>query len=140
MYLKEIGRISLLNGKEEMDLSVRVSNGDEDAVDRLDHVNWNSYSSCLIRKRSSDGLSYPPRCISTEFESFVVVEFCVSNGDEDAKKILAESNLRLVVSIAKRYVGRGLLFLDLIQEGNGTKSPKCESSSSPIGVSNETGS
>ncbi len=65
MYLKEIGRISLLNSQEEMDLSIRVS-----------------------------------------------------NGDEDAKKILAESNLRLVVSIAKRYVGRGLLFLDLIQEGN----------------------
>lgn len=65
MYLKEIGRISLLNSKEEMDLSVRVS-----------------------------------------------------TGDEEAKKVLAESNLRLVVSIAKRYVGRGLLFLDLIQEGN----------------------
>lgn len=65
MYLKEIGRISLLNNQEEMDLSVRVS-----------------------------------------------------EGDEEAKKILAESNLRLVVSIAKRYVGRGLLFLDLIQEGN----------------------
>ncbi len=65
MYLKEIGRISLLNAEEEMELSVRVA-----------------------------------------------------NGDEDAKNKLAESNLRLVVSIAKRYVGRGLLFLDLIQEGN----------------------
>ena len=65
MYLKEIGRISLLTPQEEMELSVRVENGDEEAKNRL-----------------------------------------------------AESNLRLVVSIAKRYVGRGLLFLDLIQEGN----------------------
>ena len=65
MYLKEIGKISLLSPEEEMDLSIRVA-----------------------------------------------------NGDQEAARLLAESNLRLVVSIAKRYVGRGLLFLDLIQEGN----------------------
>jgi RNA polymerase primary sigma factor len=65
MYLKVIGKISLLTLEEEQELSKRVA-----------------------------------------------------EGDEHAKNILAESNLRLVVSIAKRYVGRGLLFLDLIQEGN----------------------
>ncbi len=65
MYLKEIGKISLLTLEEEQNLSIRVA-----------------------------------------------------DGDEEAKRLLAESNLRLVVSIAKRYVGRGLLFLDLIQEGN----------------------
>ena len=65
MYLKEIGKISLLSLDEELALSKRVE-----------------------------------------------------EGDEEAKKTLAESNLRLVVSIAKRYVGRNLSFLDLIQEGN----------------------
>jgi RNA polymerase primary sigma factor len=65
MYLKEIGRISLLSPDEEAELSLKVADGDEFARNRL-----------------------------------------------------AEANLRLVVSIAKRYVGRGLLFLDLIQEGN----------------------
>lgn len=65
MYLKDIGKISLLSLEEEQEISHRIA-----------------------------------------------------AGDEEAKKILAESNLRLVVSIAKRYVGRGLLFLDLIQEGN----------------------
>jgi len=65
MYLKEIGKVPLLNAEEEINLAKRME-----------------------------------------------------NGDQEAKKRLAEANLRLVVSIAKRYVGRGMLFLDLIQEGN----------------------
>ena len=65
MYLKEIGKVSLLTQEEEIELAVRMS-----------------------------------------------------QGDEEAKRRMTEANLRLVVSIAKRYVGRGMLFLDLIQEGN----------------------
>ena len=65
MYLKEIGKVPLLNAEEEIELAKKME-----------------------------------------------------MGDQDAKKRLAEANLRLVVSIAKRYVGRGMLFLDLIQEGN----------------------
>ena len=65
MYLKEIGKVSLLTQEEEIELAVRMS-----------------------------------------------------QGDEEAKRRMAEANLRLVVSIAKRYVGRGMLFIDLIQEGN----------------------
>ena len=65
MYLKEIGKIPLLTAEEEIELAIRMA-----------------------------------------------------DGDEEAKRRMSEANLRLVVSIAKRYVGRGMLFLDLIQEGN----------------------
>lgn len=88
MYLKEIGRVDLLTGDEEVKLAIGIKEGVE-AEEKLAEM-----------KKPDPAL----------------LEL-VERG-ENAKKKLAEANLRLVVSIAKRYVGRGMLFLDLIQEGN----------------------
>ncbi|WP_153733203.1 RNA polymerase sigma factor RpoD [Sporosarcina obsidiansis] len=88
MYLKEIGRVDLLTGNEEVDLAIRIQEGIE-AEQELEETN----------------------------EMTPKIDAAIIRG-ENAKKKLAEANLRLVVSIAKRYVGRGMLFLDLIQEGN----------------------
>ena len=93
MYLKEIGKVPLLNAEEEIELAQKMEAGEmaksqlEEAGDDLDD------------------------------EAKKELQKLVDQGDY-AKKKLAEANLRLVVSIAKRYVGRGMLFLDLIQEGN----------------------
>jgi RNA polymerase primary sigma factor len=92
-YLKEIGRVPLLTAAEEVSLAQRLEAG-EAARARL--------------QAAEDGLAPDER------ERLVVL---VADGVE-AKKALVSANLRLVVSIAKRYVGRGMLFLDLIQEGN----------------------
>ncbi|WP_369821944.1 MULTISPECIES: RNA polymerase sigma factor RpoD [unclassified Sporosarcina] len=88
MYLKEIGRVDLLTGKEEVDLAIRIQEGLE-AEAEFEETN----------------------------KMTPAIDTAIIRG-ENAKKKLAEANLRLVVSIAKRYVGRGMLFLDLIQEGN----------------------
>ncbi|WP_060210388.1 RNA polymerase sigma factor RpoD [Sporosarcina koreensis] len=88
MYLKEIGRVDLLTGDEEVKLAIGIKEGVE-AEEKLAEM-----------KKPDPAL-------------LEIVE-----KGENAKKKLAEANLRLVVSIAKRYVGRGMLFLDLIQEGN----------------------
>ncbi|CAN5590051.1 RNA polymerase sigma factor RpoD [soil metagenome] len=92
-YLKEIGRVPLLTGPEEVSLAQRLEAG-EAARARL----------ALL----GDALTYEERGS---------LRACVADGNE-AKRILISANLRLVVSIAKRYAGRGMLFLDLIQEGN----------------------
>ncbi len=91
MYLKEIGQIPLLDPKEEPIIAKRIQDGEQAKLDL-----------------ETPGLSE---------ERIKELNQIVADGDE-AKQTLISSNLRLVVSIAKKYVGRGMLFLDLIQEGN----------------------
>ena len=92
MYLKEIGRVPLLTAAEEVDLAKRVEAG-------------------LF---ASEKLTMAPSLAVNLHRDLELIE----RDGQLAKKRLIEANLRLVVSIAKRYVGRGMLFLDLIQEGN----------------------
>ncbi|HEX4655651.1 MAG TPA: RNA polymerase sigma factor [Mycobacteriales bacterium] len=92
MYLKEIGRVPLLTAAEEVDLAKRVEAG-------------------LF---ASEKLTMSASLAVAMHRDLELIE----RDGQLAKKRLIEANLRLVVSIAKRYVGRGMLFLDLIQEGN----------------------
>ncbi len=95
MYLKEIGKVPLLTADQEIDLAKAMEAGLEAEKKLEEDKDKNKLSDA--KKKELDAIIY--------------------EGNE-AKKRLAEANLRLVVSIAKRYVGRGMLFLDLIQEGN----------------------
>ena len=95
MYLKEIGKVPLLTAEQEIDLAKAMEAGLDAEKTLADDEGKNKLSDA--KKKELKQIIY--------------------EGDE-AKKRLAEANLRLVVSIAKRYVGRGMLFLDLIQEGN----------------------
>lgn len=97
VYLKEIGRVPLLSTEEEIELAERILAGA--AADEM-----------LKREKEDESFA-----LSEEGEQ--AAKKAVRRG-ELAKQRLAEANLRLVVSIAKRYVGRGMQFLDLIQEGN----------------------
>ena len=96
MYLKDIGRIPLLNAEEEVNLAMRVEVG-KHAKEELDGY-------------KKEGIEIPD-------QERVQLEQMLEDG-LIAKERLIEANYRLVVSIAKKYVGRGMQFLDLIQEGN----------------------
>lgn len=105
MYLKEIGKVPLLSAEEEIELAQKMEAG---AV---------AHEKIMILRgrRDKEGTSQEEKDeINQEINQLILEQ----DLGEDAKKRLAEANLRLVVSIAKRYVGRGMLFLDLIQEGN----------------------
>ncbi len=121
VYLKEIGRVPLLSGDEEIRLALDILDGNK-AIE----VKQEKYKKiCDIE--NDEELSSDERRIWLNSEKDALsmedkielrnLETAIHKG-ERAKQRLSEANLRLVVSIAKRYVGRGMQFLDLIQEGN----------------------
>ncbi len=103
MYLKEIGKVPLLSAEEEIELAQKMEAG----VIASEKIN-------ILEERLAEAEEAEAEELKEEIKN---LQKDVDEG-ADAKKRLAEANLRLVVSIAKRYVGRGMLFLDLIQEGN----------------------
>lgn len=103
MYLKEIGKVPLLSAEEEIELAKNMEAGAV-AKEKI----------TILKGREENATEEELAEIKEEIKN---LQKDLDAGDE-AKKRLAEANLRLVVSIAKRYVGRGMLFLDLIQEGN----------------------
>ena len=104
MYLKEIGKVPLLSAEEEIELAKKMEAGAV-AEEKI------SLLKTRMQESEDDAEKEESKAEIKELQKEV-------DWGDDAKKRLAEANLRLVVSIAKRYVGRGMLFLDLIQEGN----------------------
>ncbi|BCN29615.1 RNA polymerase sigma factor RpoD [Anaeromicropila herbilytica] len=106
--------LNLTDDEDEPDDDILLELESEEDTSLIDFQTSGAMSDDPVKLYLKEIGSYPLLSIAEEIELSKKIE----QGDETAKKTLAESNLRLVVSIAKRYVGRGLSFLDLIQEGN----------------------
>ncbi len=112
---EELG-VDLLN--DDMDEEPDIEDLKEVENLKLDEITDTSYEGINVDDPVRMYLREIGRVPLLTFDQELALAKRILNGDEEAKKELAESNLRLVVSIAKKYVGRGMLFLDLIQEGN----------------------
>ena len=120
MYLKEIGKVSLLSAEGEIELASAISAGNKAKATLIawEKANGQAVEPVLDAEDPVGEIEAPEEEVANLTEKDLEELRKTVKAGESAKQKLAEANLRLVVSIAKRYAGRGMLFLDLIQEGN----------------------
>ena len=120
MYLKEIGKVSLLSAEGDIELASAISAGNKAKATLIawEKANGQAVEPVLDAEDPVGEIEVPEEEVANLTEKDLEELRKTVKAGESAKQKLAEANLRLVVSIAKRYAGRGMLFLDLIQEGN----------------------